>query len=375
LTAKTGIYKNILDEVKQIISSNNLNEAEKLLNQASEYRKTNNLNENPLFIQLSIELKQKQYDQLIADGTQKLNSSNFVEALKAFDSAVNIEKTIDITKNKSLPVSIAKAAKSQIGIEVKSGELQVESNRLSDARLNYQNAKKYQEKYSLFQDAEVNKLMTQLKSKIFTQECKNAQNEYEKIIADALSLAERKLFIDEEKTLEKAVKKAEENKDCDISTESASNERSRVLPAITYQKLLASIEGLIVVGKYDEVIKKYREAEEHFFDLNVSKFGLNHDALPDFIKKSNNDFIDFAVKYFTDLKDYENALLMLNELQKRNNNPKWQKNNMILLGTQLAIRDKQQNPTALSKQLVLKYTNNNSWFNSLKKAYLKQWKN
>ena len=192
----------------------------------------------------------------------------------------------------------------------------------------------------------------------------------------ALHFIEKKNFIEADNALNKAIKISNENSVCHIITINALNKKQEISPVIKYQKMMLGIDKLIDENSYQGAIKEYLTAEKFFAENNISKFGLEIETLFNFIKNNETlNFVNFAVKYYTNNNNYDNALILLNNLSAKGYERSWAKNNQTLLGTQLAIRDFNAKPEANYKTKLIKYTKNNKWYNSLKKAYIKQWKN
>ena len=374
LIAYKGIYYAKIEAAKSSFLKSDLKSTEQNLNDAELYRSSKNLDKNPLFDDLMFQLNSKKYQILVSESQDLFANKKYENCLSKIKDAEKIAVTSNITISNDVKKLKENSAKGLINKLIQNGIDAVETNNLKIARDNYKSASSLVSEYTLEKDNEISILLNTLKGKMFSQECKNALNEYQTQYNLVLSYCEKKEFDDADRALEKTFQIAEKNSECDISTEEAKNKRSSILPAITYQKLFAEIEKMLREGKYEQLYKKYQELEMYYFEFTVEKFGLEHLTLVDYILKCNSEFVNYSIKHYSEMNDLTSSLMFLDELFKRNYSPKWCSQNQELLASELAKKDFAINSSANPKEVVIKYTKGEKWYSILKKAYLKQWK-
>ncbi|MBE9467884.1 MAG: hypothetical protein IMY72_06115 [Bacteroidetes bacterium] len=370
-----GIYKNMILNAQQVFDSNDVDSAYQIIQKAEKYRAFYNLAKDDNFDILVAKINHKQYLNLIAQGIKFYENEKSENALNNFKQAQKIETKYSYEHNQSLDTLIYKSARMLLLHRIRQGEKEVLKNDLFEARKFSSTAKTIQENYKVENDTIIQQRFEELNNKIFSKDCKNSQLKYNVQYNSALHFIEKKNFIDADNALNKAIKISNENSVCHIITINTLNKKQEIAPVIKYQKTMLGIDKLIDENSYQSAIKKYVEAEKFYAENNIVKFGLEIDTLFNFIKNNESlNFVNFAVKYYTNNNNFNNALILLKDLSVKGYERSWAKNNQKLLGTQLSIRDFNAKPETNYKEKVIKYTKNNKWYNSFKKAYLKQWK-
>ncbi len=373
--SKNGVYKNMIIDAQNIFDKNDVDSAYQIIKKAEEYRVFNNLAKDGNYDKLIAEINHRQYLNLIAQGKKFYENEKAEKSLNNFKQAQKIEIKYLYKPDKSLDTLIHQSARMLLLYRIRQGEKEVLKNNLFQARKFSSTAKTIQENYKIENDSIIQQRFDELNSKIFSKDCKNSQLKYNVQFNTALHFIEQKNFIDADNALNKAIKISNENSECQIITTNALNKKQEIASVIKYQKIMLGINKLIKENSYQSAINKYIDAGKFYAENNIVKFGLKNDTLFDFIKNNESlNFINFTVKYYTNNNNFDNALILLKKLYTKGYERSWAANNQTLLGTQLAIRDFKANPKANSKNNVTKYTKNNKWYNSLKKAYLKQWK-
>lgn len=374
--ARYGIYKKILLDAENYLKNGNLQEAEKQTLNAINYQKKyseNIPNANEAYNLLN-KIKGQEYFKLITNGESELKIGKYQSAFEKLVKAQEMESQYTFEKYAKLPDLLKQTAKHIIIADIEKGKDLIQSNKVQEAKQIVSSAMSMQNKYGLSEDKTINSMLKELKEKIFTQECINAQNDYDTQLKNAKQNIILKQFLEAEKFYDKAIKIAMDNLLCNINKSFAENGKFEILPAITYQKLLVEVQDLINTSQETRAISRYKEAEKYFYRMEVAKFGIEHKPLDEFATQKSSKFILATVSYFTTQTELDKALKLLKVLNTRNFSAKLTKPEQTNLGIQLAIRDKKQNPVQNPKVIVLQYTDGNKWFKILQNAYMKQWK-
>ncbi len=374
-TAKNGIYQNFIAKATDCYLKTDYDNAEGITNQAILFQ-TNNSNEiansNEAELLLA-KIKYERYLILIKEGKDYLLVSSYENAVNKFEKARQLENNYNFIKAKNLDSLMQAAIKPIILKNIEKGNFKVFNGELSVAKEIITLVLSQQIKYNLGNDFDINTNLKILKDKIFTEECNNAQQEYDRNYNLAQQKITEKLFIEAEEYLEAAINITVVNAVCGISANSADNQKFIILPAVNYQKLLKNNEEAFKNNNFGLVIDKHIEAEKYYYQFQLDKFGLQHRSLFDYaISKNKVNFFTYLIDYYTTKNNCNDAFALLKELKTRNYPVKNTKLIQENLALQMAMNDFKQNPKSNPKIALLAYTNGDKWFKYFSKAYLKK---
>jgi tetratricopeptide (TPR) repeat protein len=373
-TARTGIYNTHLYDAEQSFRAGNDSEAEKLIESAVTYREKYGLTVNSKENRLLSDIKQSVYNRLINSGRSYHSSKVYQKALTEFNEAKKIEENYQIRKNTNLNKYLKESAKGRVYELIESGNKNVNNNNLSKARQFYSDAKQVTDTYALGTDKNINGAMAEFKGKIFQRECLNAQNEYNDIFQKALLLIDQKQFTDGDTKLDEALAYADQYAQCEIDTKDVHAEKNRISTAVAYSNKIMQAESSIKRGNYKNATEQYLSSGDYFKAQNIASFGIKHAMLFDYILTKNSNYMIWSVTYFSQKNDFDKALELLKELNRRQTNAKYTKNVQTALGGDMAEYDFQQNPSANYKANIARHTSGNKFFKYFMKAYKKRWK-
>ncbi len=375
--AKLGIYHTILDNAKIYLAKGDLKSAEQKVHEAADFQKnnskyiTNNVDGDDLLRQIYFNY----YTNHINMGKQYINNTNYEAALDELDDAEKIEKDFGFNRNQDLSPLEKLAAKPIITKLIIEGNANVKQNLVSSAKNNINKIEKTQAKYGLSDNKELNVGIDELKQKLYTQECINANNHYNELIENANKKVFNKQFIDAQNILNEAKNYASSNGICVISPTIVDEKLNEIVAAATYQSMLLETNSLITSHKYDYAIQKYIDANKYYEQYKVSSFGLAYTTTYQYILNNNNNELKiFGANYYLNQKDYASALSLLADAANKNYSSSVFKQVQMRFGREKAIIDKGDKPAENPKNYVLNYTSGNKKLKFLQKAYIKQWK-
>ncbi|NVO01783.1 MAG: hypothetical protein HXX09_03705 [Bacteroidetes bacterium] len=375
--AKIGYFKTMLASAKESLQQNNLLKAEELINKAKAYQTANSeditsvLDANDILAQI----KYQYYLQFIHEGSQFVAYQQFETALGKLELARDLENNYTFKKAKNLDSLFQVAAKPIIIENIKKGNIKVWGKDIEGAKTILNNAISQQSKYVLTEDKDISKAITELKGKIFSQECFMAQEDYDKFYAKAQQAVNIKKFIEAETNYDAAIKVASDFVSCSISAQNSTDNKFKYITAITYQKLLLETEKVLKNENYSQTLEKFNAADKYYYQNEIKKFEIGNIQLFDFIKGQNNqNFISYCVNYYTENKNYNEALSLLKILKDRNYPQNYSKGYQEKLGQEMAIKDKSENALADPKENLTRYISGDKWFKYFNKAYTKAWK-
>jgi len=374
LIANTGIYQRKLNESEKKFREANYDASENALNDAMAYRLKYGVNPDNREQEMQIAIKQKIHDKLIADALKLEQNKNFESALQKYKDARNLENQFSISPNKFLEKYINGSAKSLIIQKIAEGESAVAINDLTKARNSYSRAQLLQGEYPLADDREINKALGTLKDKIFKQECINAQTEYDKIIAGALSFEAVKDYISADNTINEALKYSSDFPYCGINIKPALDKKHEIEDAVTYSKKMNTLFNSIKNSDFQTAINLYIDASEFYKSKNIVRYGTQHDDLYSFILKQNSNFINFTAGWYMDKKEFDKVQELFKVLKTRNFDKSYTENNQKKFAALMAQKDYSENPAAEYKSNITKYFGDDKFFKAFGKEYKKQWK-
>jgi hypothetical protein len=375
--AKHGIYSTFLDKSRDYLKSGDLLMAEKEVKKAMDYFNANpsELKSNAEAIGVMNEIKSQEYANLISQGKLFLKAKNYSAAFKTLQEAEALEGKYTISKNAELPGLLKQAAKPVILTDIKSGFEMVNQNQIEDAKKIVISSYSYQNSYNLSDDKDISRQLEDLRKKIFTRECINAQNQFDVHLENARNNLSNKYYLLADNDFKAAFKVADDYHNCMIDVSEATRLKSGVQPAIDFLNGMLKIDLDTKNRNYANAINAYIEIEKGFNNDNIAgRYGLSMLPLMDYISKQENGFVIYAINFFILAKNYENSLKLMDLIHSRGAKNKLVKNEQKLLGTQLAIRDHAKNPSDNYKQRVLDYSRGDKWYNNLLSSYKKQWK-
>jgi len=376
-TAKNGIYRFLTQKASQYIQYGEPDKAENAIATAKAYQQTNSVE-----IQTSLStdslttlIKKQWYDKYISEGITYINYNNGEKALSNFEAAKLLEKTYPVKKDHRLDSLIIATVKPFILVSVEKACVNVWGNELDKAIYIQDSVKILQAKYNLSEDTIILKALADLKTKIFNQQCKNAQETYNEYYRNAYQNIVLKKYSSASDFFSKCLKTAEDNSSCKIQDSMARVSKEKYLHAATYQKLIEESENLANSSKYYDAINKYIDCEKYYNENNVRQFGLAHVVLNDYLtSRKDNNYVYNCANYFLDENNYINTFLFLEILRSRNYSENFTKDLQGMLAKKLAAVDYAADNKQKPSVLINKNTNGDTWYKYFKKAYIKAWR-
>lgn len=375
--ARNGLYKNLLDAAASHYKNNELEKAERKLTEAKRLREkhSTDITDSETERTIGTAIIQKRYDDIISKSKALVNNGKNREALEQLEYADYMLTEFPEVKPSAEAASLKKSAAAPLArIKIEEGLNLAANNELEQARKKAREVDEWISKYAL-DDKELSGLMTDLKSKIFSQECKNAQDKFNELYKKGNQAATELDFLQAQKFYSDASKTAIDNKDCGLNTFRLADEMENIHDAYSYQSMLASVLTMHEQEQYAASIERYREAGEFFEMKNVKRFGLRHLSLEEFTEtKCRNNFVKFMGDKALLDTEFDKSLRYFKIILSRGYDVNFLKSSLNRLGRALATRDKAANPKGNPKKLAEQYTAGDKKLKELRNGYLKGWK-
>ncbi len=377
-TAKNGIYNDYLKDAQRFLDKKQFDKAEQSITDAIKYQRNNNndINDDSAARKILKEITRERYLTKIEEGKQALATKQYESALNAFDTATQMETDYGFSPNAELPSLKTNAARPLILIKLDMGDSLVNNNKLPEARNIIRTIADMQAKYSLATEKIFNKRLEELRKKMFSQQCENAQREFDEIYLhakDALLIPD---YVKADDLFIRAEKVNADNKDCGVNMRQIVKEHSAIIPAATYLKKIAQVNVLQKEGDYRTAEITYNEATKYYSDNNVSSFNISHESFYDYLLyKANNGFLYYEGEQYTSRDELDKALNIFRLLISRNYDYRQLKGSLYQLGIKVGKKDKLEHPgETFSKDYVREYTNRDRKMKYFEKGYKKGWK-
>ncbi|HNW70148.1 MAG TPA: hypothetical protein PKI01_07090 [Bacteroidales bacterium] len=324
----------------------------------------------------ALALKQKigieEYYQSMTKGKEKMISKEYRAAFSEFDNASILEKDYPVKKDRLLPELLKKSKLEVLFLDIDNAESDVKTNNLTNARNILRQVIDEQKTYGLNDNSALSVRIENLKKSIFSQECMNAQKEYDSKTAAAANAENEKNFISAETNYNAALLTVEKNPDCDINNEVAKKGKLNVEKPSQYQQQLNQCNDLVKSNSYYKAIESYNKLSTYYNSNSIINYGITHQPLHLYIASFESGFVTYGLNWLIDNGETDNAMFLLKLLKQRNILKSTTKIQQTSLARAFAIRDHNAGMMSDPKVKVTEYTLGDKWFSYFSKEYVKQ---
>ncbi|MFN6091572.1 MAG: hypothetical protein ACK44N_04075, partial [Bacteroidota bacterium] len=280
--AKNGIYQDHLNHGRIAIQQNNLVDADEALDNAIRYQSLNarEITDNSEALTLKKVVRQRYYDKKIAEAKSNTLTKNYDAALLNLDEAEQMLKDYELTAPTDLKTIQQQAARPRTSELFYEGDRYIEQGDLVNAGKKMQMAIQLQTKYDLTNDKDLNKLKEQLRKKISTQECINAQKEITTLFNSGMQKKSSNKLLEASDDFNRALDISRQFNNCAIDVTQIESNEIEIRPAATYLGMMRDFKDKEYTRQFSDCISIYKKATDYYTTRNVASFGINHD--PDF---------------------------------------------------------------------------------------------
>ncbi len=373
--AKNGIYQDHLNHGRIAIQKNKLNDADEALDNAIRYQSLNarEITDNSEALTLKKVIRQRYYDRKIAEAKNNTLVKNYDAALLNFDEAEQMLKDYELTAPSDLKMSQQQAARPRASELFYEGDKYIVQGDWMNAGKKMQSAIQIQTKYDLTNDKELNKLKEQLRKKISTQECINAQRDITNLLNSGMQKKSSNQLLEASDDFNKALDIARQFNTCAIDITQIEGNELEIRPAATYLGMMRDFKEKEYKRQFSDCISIYNKATNYYTTRNVASFGINHET--DFynyvIAKGSNGLMQYAADTYTAQNELEKALTLFKLLLSKNVDDKILDGSLYELGFKFGKREAQTNPGGKAKNLVKQYTSDDKNLKRFEKGFAK----
>jgi hypothetical protein len=376
--AKAGIYKEYLDEARELVIVNEFSQAEIVTQTAIQFQQNNKkyISDGTEASNLIEAIRQKKYDYIISQAIRLTDQKMYDSALEKLEEANRLAELHHLKPNKDFRTFTFNAARPRTLEFIFEGGGYVKSNNLAAAREKYSMATDAQQKYFLMEDKDINKHLETLRKSIFTQQCINAQFSVDSAYNKGQDVEAEMNYLGANDSYEYGISVANNNRECVINIDSLESAIRNIRIAVTYLELMKEVRNDEIKGRFQLSMDNYEKATKYYLEFKVNSFGLDHD--PDlfaFIKsKGSNGMLNYAASRYREQNELNHSLTLYKLLINRNYDISLIEGSLYKLGFQLGQTDKKLNPGSSWRELVTVYTNDNKKLKRLRKGYKKGFK-
>jgi hypothetical protein len=376
--AKAGIYKEYLDEARELIIINEFSQAEIVTQTAIHFQNKNQkyIPDGSEATQLMMAIHQKKYEFIISKALRLTDQKMYDSALDKLEEADHLAELHHLKPNKDFRTYTYNAARPRTLELIFEGGAYVRNNNLTAAREKFKMAGDSQQKYALQEDPEINKQLEVLRKNIFTQQCINAQNTVDSAYNKGQEVEAEMKYLDANSAYEYGIEVAYKNPECNISIDSLESAILNIRQAVTYLQLMKEVRNDEIKGRFQSSMDNYEKATKYYLDFKINKYGLDHD--PDLFayirNKGSNGMLNYAASRYREQNELDHSLTLYKLLIEKNYDVKMIEGSLYKLGYQLGQTDKKLNPGSSWCGLVKEYTQDNKKLRRLRKGYKKGFK-
>lgn len=374
--AQNRIYQRFLIQANALAQQGKLREAEVEAKNALAYQENHSANlPDPSAAKSALNgIMDLRYKEIIKQGDAQFAAKDYANARTSFDDASEIEGKFQVQKDANLGIKIIENAKALAHSLVPNGLHWAKTNRLVEARAVFAEFKALVEKYSIGEDPGIAAAGEELRAAIFSQECANAQGEFDAALIEAQNNVKLQRFIDADNAINKSFQVAAQSSQCEIDASVPKALKEEIAQAVKYQKLLLASKEAIDRAEYKAAIENYETAAVIFEQNGLeAKFSLKHLPLVDYIYGSGrNAFVRYGSDYLTAKGELDSGLRLLQKAAQMGVRKAELKPIMLRLGLALADRDAKLGLNGDPKAIGLGYSQGNKVLKKLYKTYYKQ---
>lgn len=375
--AHKGKYQSLLDQAKVSYEKKDLDLAERQISKALDYQRRNNryIPSAQSGNDMLRAVRQSRYNLMIADANNLVKQQSYAQALEKVERAAAYSEEFQLVPDGDFTFLRQSAAKPVILREVSEGKRFAQQNNLRSARSKAVRAERLRDENQLSTDQEVVNAIREFRELIFSQECLNAQRQLDSLASEAGRSYDKQDYLAADRLIRSALKISDDNRDCNLSEGNLRVSLDSMRSAVAYQTLVKDALWLQSNNRQADAYSKYMEAGNLFSRESVRRFGLQHEHVDTFaIQRGSNEFMAYLGGLYLDQKEPDHSLAVFRRLLSRGVDPSLVRDDLMRLGTELAIRDKRGGRATDWKSGALTYTAGDKRLKYLEKGYKQGWK-
>lgn len=375
--ARGGVYRSMLDQARRDYQAGDLDGAERGIRAAINYQ-----DRHAKYIPSAVDAKEMlngvyrmRFDRMLNDARAQITQNKYSAAVAKLDEASRIQQQYGFPLPDQYMELRRSAAKPLVLQALSNGNVQAAANNLSGARVTLREAQALQLQNGLDIDADVNATLDQLRKRIFSKECENAQRSMDSLASASRQSMERGDYILADEQMERAIRLAADNKDCALNDQAFKAVRDSIRPVVVFGRELRNVNALQSNGRYAEATEAYLKLDRETDRAMLSRYKVELPAFLIFVQQYGSEgWLIHLIDHFVNQQDPNSALTAARELLTRHVPPANFRQPLIRLGRALAFQDRQRGVSGDWKQAVLQHSKADKRLKALEKGYKDGWK-
>jgi tetratricopeptide (TPR) repeat protein len=373
-TTKEGIYKELLQKAQKLLASGELQKAQQVFRQAVEmrmragYRIEKDKSED----ELESKFLQIRYDELIAEGQRQFDKEAYIDALYYFNKAYFQEKDIVSHPCPELFSYRQTAARQVMEGILSDGRLKAWAHDFEGADVALVQAKLMLSEYRFSESDTLSVQCIALDNSIHQNQCEKVFREFNDLMLNMEEAKGKNDFILALKLAVDAVNLSMENLGCRIRDDDAWYQKVLLEMPADFQQRELQLETL--KGSSAAYLKAFQDLKEYYYRNKLLEQGVVFIPLYDRVVKSKDAlFLTAMLGHYTELKEFDNALSILDRLRSLGYSPDLLAEQQKTVGEALARRDA-KNPDSVEPWIKLEsYTGREPWYREFGQSYKITW--
>jgi hypothetical protein len=367
-TAYKGLYKQYFRRVSTSFNNGHIHEAYKRLLELNTFQKqqeqylssvNNNYKKKIQKIAYGLILEYLQTGEILWD------NGKFTPAMKNYGIAENIQNLFLDYKIERLQTLLNQTAIPVVLNKIKSADLEIWANRLSNAKALYDEANEIVTKYNLIQVDTVRTSLSKLKNKLDNKNCVNTSRQIKDNIRVIKNRTQSYKWDEALKRFNQTLKIYAQNRSCQFDSSDFIRFRSKYHKIFSYLTRSKTAENMLIAKGYQKTWKNFAILDTEYYHLKYKDLGIPDPGLYRLLKSQKNpENIKTVVSYFLEHHETELALKYLSLLEKLKFTDKETKELLKTAGKQM-VSDKKFD--LYFKDFAKE---NSKWFKPLINSYL-----
>lgn len=368
-----GIYANKIMKSYSLVKSGRIEAAGQAVDEVCSFRDkhTDCIYDTRGTDTIKNRIAQIRYSMYYAESEIFIGQHEFEKALVSLENAQQLFDDFVIKKDLQHDSLIYAIAKIVVGNAVANATVYIEKDNLDSAMAKSRNIYEIIEKYSITDDY-ILSAADEMFSGLKKLKCKKNGEHISYLLSEGRYASDSKDFINGMKYFREALSISDSLTECNFNNDEIYAAISFNSPAEEYLLLIEKAFARFSNHDSNGFFEYYKEAQNYYYDNNVSRYSLVHKNLDIFLtEKANNDYIIAGAKFFIKIDSLDICLKLLEYL--RQNGVLFTETLEIqeLLGNAMAKRDDKIIPGVNVRRQLKIYTATDKWYKPLRTAYLK----
>ncbi|MFZ4520306.1 MAG: hypothetical protein ACOYNC_01295 [Bacteroidales bacterium] len=311
------------------------------------------------------------YQQLFREGATALDKRQFTLSVSLLKEAKTLAEDQKLDRSKEFDSLYRQAMKNLLIIQLSAAQKKIWSNQFDSARLALQKTEAAGFDFGLLNDPGFIAAMEHYKIKITEQRCRNLNDTIDLRLIRADRNIALKNYVNAIRSLQQALDFSRTMKECGIAETPIMDTLAKYREVAGYQERLSLAKSRVVTGNYAEAVSDLVENQQAYQQFRLNRFGLKEESAYEFITSRNNPYLsEQAAMYYAGKENFHESFRFLALAHAQGLLTESTLLLQQLLGDKFAQEDFLQHPGGNAIDNIVKYIQEDAWFDAFRKTYL-----